>query len=532
MVNESLHLAGNGGTIRLQEPPRSSPSDRSKVCIVSKVEIPPYSEMEVLARVDESCEGEWLLEESSKTRAPVAVARSLVRVTNSNVPVLILNPRAEPVTLYAGTGIAVLERVESPEGSVNVVDNTIVTEPEEEVKRVLWELAEKAGPGLTSRERETFLHLLVSYADIFAKSTTDLGRTDVIKHSIHTGNAAPVRQAVRRISPHRRQEVRTLLSEMMERGVVEPSTSPWASPVVLVQKKDGSTRFCVDYRKVNDVTRKDAYPIPRIDTTLDTLAGARWFTTLDLLSGYWQVEIDENDREKTAFCTTESLFQFRVMPFGLCNALATFQRLMDLVLAGLQWSRCLVYIDDIIVLGHSFSNHLHNLESVFSRLHKSGLKLKPSKCSFLQQRVQYLGHIISRDGVSADPSKVQKVVTWPAPISIREVQRFLGFASYHGRFVRNFAQIAKPLHRLTERTATFRWTSEAETAFNELRHQLSSAPILAHPNFERPFILDTDASDVGIGAVLSQQDDEGRERVIMYGSHLLSKPERKYYVTH
>ena len=167
-----------------------------------------------------------------------------------------------------------------------------------------------------------------------------------------------------------------------------PSTSVLASPVVLVQKKDGSTRFCVDYRKVNDVTHKEAYPIPHIDTTLDTLASARWFTTLDLLSGYWQVKINENDKEKTAFCTMEGLFQFRVMPFGLCNAPATVQNSIDLVLAGLQWSHCLVYIDDIIFLGDSFSNHLHNLESVSAWLRKSGLKLKHSKCSVLQHRVQ------------------------------------------------------------------------------------------------------------------------------------------------
>ena len=156
--------------------------------------------------------------------------------------------------------------------------------------------------------------------------------------------------------------------EMQQKDVIEPSSSPWASPIVLVKKRDGSTRFCVDYRKLNKVTRKDAYPLPRIDDTLNTLAGAQWFSTLDLVSGYWQVEVDPNDRPKTAFCTTEGLFQFKVMPFGLCNAPATFQRLMDLVLAGLQWSHCLVYLDDVIVIGRSFTEHLQNLQAVFKRL--------------------------------------------------------------------------------------------------------------------------------------------------------------------
>jgi hypothetical protein len=202
---------------------------------------------------------------------------------------------------------------------------------------------------------------------------------------------------------------------MLEGGVVEPSASPWASPIVLVQKKDGSTRFCVDYRKLNEVTRKDAYPLPRIDATLDTLHGSWWFSTLDLLSGYWQVEVAESDRPKTAFCTTEGLFQFRVMPFGLCNAPATFQRLMDLVLAGLQWGECLVYLDDVIVLGRTFQEHLCNLRSVLQRLLDSGLRLRPSKCSFFRDQVPYLGHIISRDGVATDPAKTEKVSSWPSP---------------------------------------------------------------------------------------------------------------------
>ena len=318
---------------------------------------------------------------------------------------------------------------------------------------------------------------------------------------------------------------------MLESGVVERSTSPWASPIVLVKKKDGTVRFCVDYRKVNNITRKDAYPLPRIDTTLDTLSGSQWFSTLDLLSGYWQVEVEEADRDKTAFCTTEGLFQFRVMPFGLSNAPATFQRLMDLTLAGLQWSQCLVYIDDVIILGKTFQDHLCNLQEVFQRLREAGLKLKPAKCTFLRQSVKYLGHIISREGVQADPSKIEKVVTWPNPNSTKEVQRFLGFASYYCRFIQDFAEIAKLLHQLTERAAPFRWTAQYQAAFEELRQRLVAAPILAHPDFNRQFILDTDASDTGLGAVLSQVDDEGQEHVIAYGSRLLSKAERQYCVT-
>jgi hypothetical protein len=216
---------------------------------------------------------------------------------------------------------------------VEVVDGGSMVEVDLDKQEMLWDLVSSAAE-LSPGEKDLFYHLLLSYGDVFACSTSDLGKTSTLKHHIHTGDATPIRQPVRRVPPHQRQEVRQLLTNMLEGGVVEPSASPWASPIVLVQKKDGSTRFCVDYRKLNEVTRKDAYPLPRIDATLDTLHGSWWFSTLDLLSGYWQVEVAESDRPRTAFCTTEGLFQFRVMPFGLCNAPATFQRLMDLVLAG------------------------------------------------------------------------------------------------------------------------------------------------------------------------------------------------------
>jgi hypothetical protein len=204
---------------------------------------------------------------------------------------------------------------------------------------------------------------------------------------------------------------------------------------------------------------------------------------------------------------------------------------MDLVLAGLQWSECLVYLDDVIILGRTFDEHLRNIQLVLQRIRESGLQLKPSKCFFFQQQVQYLGHIISRDGIATDPAKTEKVSTWPVPTSKREIQQFLGFASYYRRFIKDFACIARPLHRLTERTAPFVWTNECQQAFDELRRCLCSAPVLAYPDFSRQFILDTDASDVGIGAVLSQVDSEGREQVVAYGSRALTKTERRYCVT-
>ena len=396
---------------------------------------------------------------------------------------------------------------------------------------MLWEMVNAAEQGLNEEEKTQLFALLLQYHTLFATSDDDLGHTARVQHRIDTGNAHPIRQSVRRMPQLRRQEAKKLLDDMLRRSVIQPSSSPWASPVVLVPKEDGSLRFCIDYRKVNAVTRKDAYPLPRVDDTLDTLAGSKWFTTLDLLSGYWQVEVSPEDREKTAFCTHEGLFEFRVMPFGLCNAPATFQRLMDSVLAGLQWSTCLVYIDDIVIPGKTFQAHLTHLRAVFDRLSEAGLKLKPRKCHFCLQEVKFLGHIVSSDGIRTDPSKTEKVAAWPTPTCSRDVQKFLGLASYYRRFVKDFATIAKPLYRLTEKNATFVWDDEAQSAFSNLRQRLVTAPTLAFPNYDLPFVLDTDASDVGIGAVLSQRQKDGSEHVVAYASRTLSRPERRYCVT-
>ena len=261
------------------------------------------------------------------------------------------------------------------------------------------------------------------------------------------------------------------------------------------------------------------------------MACCKWFTTLDLLSGYWQVEVEEKDHEKTAFITHEGLFEFTKMSFGLCNAPATFQRLMDLILVGLQWKNCLVYLDDILVIGKTFDEHLNNLGLVFNRLRKAGLKLKPSKCFICRKQVTYLGHVVSPDGIATDPAKTEKVVNWPIPTCQREVQQFLGLVSYYRRFIKGFATIAKPLHHLTEKTTPFQWTVQCQKSFDDLKQCLTTAPVLAFPDFSKPFILDTDASDTGIGAVLSQTDDNGREKVIAFASRTLSKPERRYCVT-
>jgi hypothetical protein len=330
---------------------------------------------------------------------------------------------------------------------------------------------------------------------------------------------------------HKRQTVQDEVAKMLESGAIVPSESPWSSPVVLVTKKDGSVRFCIDYRSLNEVTRKDAYPLPRIDEALDSLAGASWFSTLDLASGYWQVAMDENDQPKTAFATRHGLFEFTVMSFGLCNAPATFERLMEKVLAGLQWQKCLVYLDDIIIFGKTFEEALENLRCILERLLKHRLVLKPKKCDLFKKEVHYLGHVVSGEGVQCDPKKVEAVENWPQPRSVKEVRSFLGLASYYRKFIENFAEKAGPLTDLLKKDVKFQWSEEREDGFSQLKEALISAPVLAYPDMEATFILDTDASDYGIGGVVSQVQN-GEERVISYASKTLNKSQRRYCTTY
>ena len=531
--NKKLYLADQQMAVSLQAATDFTSLGQISVYATETTRIPAFSEMELVGRAQIPLnEGEWLVERTqTDQRLPVLVAQAVVTPKASGFPVRILNPSDHAVTLNKGKEIATMEIVQD----VQVLGAGKKKRQEQDLPRVnaevLWEMVERSGAHLSEREQEQLFQLLVEYSDIFASSSMDLGHTDKLQHPINTGDARPIRQRIRRLPPHRREEVSKLLDDMLKKDIIQPSDSPWASPIVLVTKKNGSTRFCVDYRKLNAATRKDAYPLPRIDDTLDTLGNSKWFSTLDLISGYWQVQVDPRDREKTAFSTPDGHFEFKVLPFGLCNAPATFQRLMDLVLSGLQWSRCLVYLDDVIIVGKDFAEHLQNLQAVFRRLQSAGLKLQPAKCAFLRKEVNYLGHVVSENGVSTDPSKTDKVAKWPVPNSAKDVKRFLGFASYYRRFIRNFATIAKPLHRLTERTAEFRWTAQCQDAFEELRRRLISAPVLAFPDFSRKFVLDTDASDSGIGAVLAQEQSDGTERVVAYASRVLSKSERRYCVT-
>ena len=373
--------------------------------------------------------------------------------------------------------------------------------------------------------------LVVQFEDVFAVEDNELGRAHDVTHAINTGDNPPIKQRPRRVPFALRDEVVRMVDKMLEQGVIRPSKSPWGSPIVLVAKKDGTTRFCVDYRRLNAITKKDVYPLPRIDDTLDTLANNKCFSTLDLASGYWQIAMDESSREKTAFTTHVGLYDFTVMPFGLCNAPATFQRLMESVLHGLIGRSCMVYLDDVLVLGDSVEEHIANLRKVWSRLSQAGLRLKPSKCKLFQKEVKYLGYVVSPEGIATDPEKVNAIRAFPQPSDLKSLRSFLGLASYYRRFIPQFSVVSGPLFALTRKDTPFRWDDRCQTAFDKLKSSLTESPVLSFPQFSQDFRLETDASGEGLGAVLSQEQEDGSIRPIAYASRTLQPHESNYGVT-
>jgi hypothetical protein len=465
---------------------------------------------------------DWLLESKTLPNG-VMLARTLLAPGGNTVCVRGINSSNEVKTVSAGQ---LLGRAEPIQGHVPLADE----HPEEENIEHIQCLIDDLPMSLTVDQRDRAAEFIRKQACVFSTSPTHLGRNNWLPHRIDTGNHPPVRQPLRRHPYAHLAEIESNVQAMLEAGVIRPSTSPWSSNVLLVTKKDGTSRFCVDMRKVNDLTVKQAYPLPRIDTCLESLGGSILFSTLDLRSSYWQAEIHPDDAQKTAFVTRSGQYEFTVLSMGLVNAPSQFQRLMDLVLAGLLWEVCLVYLDDVIIYSRTFDLHLERLEAVFARMKAANLLLKPSKCQLFREEVTFLGHVVSAKGIAADPSKIETVRQWPRPQNLTELRSFIGLCSYYRKYVPGFATIAQPLHMLTNKGQRFIWGEEQETAFQTLKTRLTTAPILAPPNDEGEYVLDTDGSSTGLGAVLQQRKGE-ELHVIAYASRCLSRAERNYNTT-
>jgi hypothetical protein len=447
---------------------------------------------------------------------------------NRRLPLLIVNNTNKEISLKKGCPVARIINVASD----NVVSINSALKTEQKPTTFSLIKTDLSCPQIHS---ELIEDLIKENCDLFASKDSELGQTDTVKMTIDTGHHAPIKLRPYRTPLQNRKVIDNAIDEMLDAKIIRRSRSPWSFPIVIVGKKDGTKRFCVDFRQLNKITKKNSYPLPLIDDILALLGRAKYFTSLDLKSGYWQVSMEEHDKQKTAFSCHRGLFEFNKMPFGLCNAPSIFQELMSIVLEGLG-NFSTAYLDDILVYSATLDEHLKHLQIVFNRLRTHSLKLKLKKCSFLQKETTYLGFVINEYGVKPDPSKVKAIQSLQSPINVKQVRSFIGMCSYYRRFIPNFSKIAEPIINLTKKHAKFRWSEECQKAFEFLKSSLTVVPLLAYPDPNKPYILYTDASDTCIGACLTQEcsaDDRilpniPHEKPIYFLSHRLSRSQCKW----
>lgn len=374
---------------------------------------------------------------------------------------------------------------------------------------------------LSETQRADVFRLINSHPSLFSDTPS---RTHLIKHDIDVGDAKPIKQHFYCVPVEKRKRMEKEVAYMLENDIAEPASSNWASPCLLAGKSDGSDRFCKDFRKVNSVTKPDCYPLPRMEDCIDEVAGAKFVTKLDLLKGYWQVPLTARAREISAFITSSGLFSYSVMPFGLRNAPATFQRLMNKVLSGL--TGCAAYLDDVVLYSDTWVDHVRHLEALLDQLVHANLTVNLAKCEFAKATVTYLGRVVGQGVVRPVQAKVDAIDKYPAPTSKKELMRFLGLVGYYRSFCPNFSTVVAPLTNLLSKKVSYVWSPQCQMAFVAVKDLLCNTPVLAAPNFDKPFKIQVDASGVGAGAVLLQEGEQGVEHPVCFsrkfGRHQLN----------
>ena len=447
---------------------RKRPPCCRRVFVQEDLVLPPRQQVDVSARSTllspRKIGADWIID-SHQVSPGIYVGRTLLPAAHRDLKVRIVNTTAKPQTLSRGTCLGSLQPVDVIEESASAAASTsaaasasaatstsaaastsTATSTSTSASPQSWASADVRSPplaadmmtalmeqlpdDLTDDQRQQVQELIHRYGDVFSSGAFDMGRTTLVEHSIDTGSQRPIRQGLRRHPTAHLETIDRQVDELIQNDFVEPAASPWASNVVLVRKKDGSHRLCVDYRAVNAATYKDTYPLPHIDTCLGSMNGAMWFTTLDLRSGYHAIPIKEADRDKTAFVTRRGCFRYKMLSFGLTTAPSVFQRLMDLVLCGLTYDTCLVYLDDIIVYSTDFDTHVQRLQEVFDRLRGANLKLHVKKCRLFQRRVAFLGHVLSEAGIEVQEDKVAAVRDWTTPRNLSELRSFVSGALF------------------------------------------------------------------------------------------------------
>lgn len=498
------------------------------------VVVPARSELYTFVKTAEKIEGDVICQKSQISNN-IYISSCLTTVKNRTCIVGILNisesnqiiniPEIE-VEKYHNDSVAV-----SAEASQ---DNNALSH--NYIKRFAEIKERLSSPTLNSEELEYLHDICFKYSDIFFLEGDKLSSTNAVQHKINTfSNKAPVFVKPYRLPHSQTQIINQQVQQMLADNIIEQSNSPYNAPLLLVPKKNDKDeqtkwRVVVDFRKINEITIADAYPLPNITEILDQLGRSKYFTTLDLASGYHQIPMHPDDKEKTAFSTNMSHYHFLRMPFGLKNSGATFQRLMNNILTGLQGIKCFVYVDDVVLYANTLEEHNQKLSEIFDRFRDNNLKVNLSKCVFMSKSCNFLGHIISENGISPDPAKVTHVVNFKTPQTQKEVKSFLGLVGYYRRFIKDFAKISKPLTELLKKNTKYIWSFECEAAFQILKELITTPPILAYVDYSKPFLITTDASKNGLGAVLSQ-GDIGADKPIAFASRSLSKAESNYSTT-
>ena len=533
--SQSLHLHDGTITVALITTPMG------KARNAKRVKIEPKTVCEIPVKLPEKFKNKAVLLEPSQNLidSQLMGASCLVKPTKNRAVVQVINPNDHAVVLHRRVIVASISHIyenslqsitdkqttssaNSPKMNKRDSNHDAYVASNEKADAMHFDLSNS---GMTTDEQKKVHDFLNKHRYMFNTDLSELGETDVYHHEIDTGNNPPVRCPPYRASPQVKAEIERQTEEMLKNNIIEPSTSVWNSPVVLVRKRDGKYRFAVDYRRLNRVTKPISYPLPNLNDVFDAIgqANAQYFSTLDLSSGFWQIPLHENSKHKSAFVTHEGVFQWRRMPFGLMNAPMSFQMVMSQVLRGLHWKNVLVYVDDILIFSHTLEEHLQHLSQVFDRLHKANLTLKPSKCQFCVKSVKYLGHVLSKDGVQVDDSKVKIVREHPVPKDQKQVRQFLGLCNYYRKFLQNYAKITVPLNALLQNDTPFEWNNDCQSAFETLKNALTTAPILAYPDMSKPFVLTCDASGTAIGYILGQLDAQNRRACHLLRRSLFEK---------
>ena len=457
--------------------------------------------------------------ERFKVDKEVSADHVLFNFSEETIPVMVTNTGDEAVMIHKDTTLGQSELVAMDKiQNISTLKNRKSPKltDKKDAKYALKLVKNSIDTGISLEAKAKFSELINEFSDVFSKNEWDIGQCDVTTHKTQVEpGSRPIKLPNRRMPLHYKDDLQEKIDAFLEKKLITPCHSPYSAPAMLVPKKNGKLRLVIDYRQLNKQTIKSCWPIPSIEEIFDTLEGSEYFTTIDISWGFYQLPMAEESQDYTAFSTPFGSFKWLRMPMGLTGSPNTFQNLMEQVLVGLTWKTTVPYLDDCIIFSSTAEEHIERLREVLERFRSANLKINPTKSEFLRTRVPFLGHIISKNGLEADPDKIAAVKKFPIPTNPTEVKSFLGLCSYYRRYVQNFAEIARPLHKASEVTTNFNWTPEAQDAFETLKSRLTTTPILAFPMMKAPFILYTDASLTAMGAVLSQVQD-GQERAICY----------------